>query len=71
MLVRLADLVGPQPLHLTRERMCHRLDVAGLDGRQLLDEVDDPRQAVDVRRHLRLCDLEAREPGDSFDLCAR
>ena len=59
-----------QPLDLVGKRVRHGFDTGRVGRGELLDEVDDAREAVDVHGHLRLGDLEACEVGDPLDLGA-
>src|SRR5690606_11244729 len=47
-------------------RMGHRLDVARLDGVELLNEAENPRQAVDIGGQLVLRDRKSRKMRDAL-----
>ena len=70
-LVGFGDYVGPQALHLAGERMRHRLDARRVGRVELLDEVDDPRQAVRRRRASRASVISSRARCAMPSICVR
>ena len=59
--------VGAQPLNRV-VRVRHRLDAAGVDGRQLIDQVQYLIDALGDLAHLRSVDADARQGGKFLDL---
>jgi hypothetical protein len=66
--VGLRNRVGSQTLVLAIERMRHGQYALGVRARQLIDEVDDARQAAHIHRHLLRRDGQPRKVRDFFDV---
>src|ERR1700739_587557 len=69
-MVLLGDQVRAQPLRQPGEWMRHGSDVGGVARVQSADELDDPRQALQIDRDFGGAEIEARQGRDARELLA-